>query len=341
MRIIKDDNTYGSFSLSNLFVTEYLTGLSGDAVKLYIYFGYLHENRKDTSESALLNVLQFSAERLKNAVSELTERELIAFENGTLILSDVTELKLKKRYGSISTSGCTLSSENNSELDEVIRTVQCEYFGGKMTRKWYELIRSLGAKLDPEVILLLFQHCEQYCEKPLKKAYVEKVAENWQAENIKSAKDLQEYLDVRAKLGRFVDFIRKKMNRNAPFMDSEISVMRKWLLDYGYGEDELSVVLDWTRFNNPTIGAFDKLITTWHGLGLKNAAEIKDYLEKNKKTSGSDKKATSGKSDKTGFTSPVGNFTQREYSDDFFTALTEGRPYKKTEDNKEEYTEGT
>jgi len=331
MKIIKDENCYGSFSLSNLFVEDYLTTLGGDAVKLYIYLCWLYEMHRDTTESAILAVLKMTSDRLRVAADELVRTGLITVNDGSLMLNDIVLQKLMKKSGlsgyGASSWNCDENKTTGSELAEVINTVQRDYFGGQMTRQWYELIRRLSNKLEPEVILLLFAHCEQYSDKPLKKAYVEKVAENWIAENIKNTADLEEYLSVRTVLMRLVDFIKKKMNRSAPFMDSEIATIRKWRFEYGYGENELSVVLAWTKFNNPTIGAFDKILTAWHMLGLANADEIKAYLEKNQKSDSgkTDPKDADRNQKSAGRTSSRANFTQREYTEDFYAGLLSGK----------------
>lgn len=46
MQIFKDENKYGAFSVSNLFISDYMAMLGGDAVKLYLYLCYLYENKK-------------------------------------------------------------------------------------------------------------------------------------------------------------------------------------------------------------------------------------------------------------------------------------------------------
>ena len=345
MKIFKDENCYGSFSLSNLFVSDYLAELSGDAVKLYVYLCWLYEMHRDTTQSALITALKISEERVKNAVEELCGAGIVNTSDGYIGLADIAALKFMRKTGlGGNESAAWFTGENrqeNSELSDVINTVQRDYFGGRMTRQWYELIRRLSNKLEPEVVLLLFAHCEQYCGKPLKKAYVEKVAESWISENIRNAKELEEYLGMRSVLSKLVDYIRKKMNRSAPFMDSEIAIIKKWRFEYGYGEDELSFVLDWTKFNNPTIGAFDKILTAWHSLGLKNAEDIKAYLEKNQAAAaGKETRKSDGSRGKnSGTLSARANFSQREYTEDFYASLLSGKSDIAAEDTDETNTE--
>lgn len=322
MRIIKDSDRYGSFILNNKFVTEYMPRLEGDAVKVYLYLCVLYQGRNDTSETGIMKALSLSPERLKKAVDALKREALILVEGKDIILTDIIDTEVRKCFSGNSFSGCpevsVQSDEKEKLLSEAVNIIQSKYFGGKMIRGWFDLIHRLGNKMEPEVILLLFEHCEQYCVGPLKKAYVEKVAENWISENIKNTEDLEEYLGKRNVLNGFIDFIKRKMNRSAPFMDSEISVIKKWLYDYGYGAAELSLVLDWTKFNNPTIGAFDKVLSTWYNAGLTDAGKIQAFLEKNKKGSGNTNAGADGQRKPSGKGS---EFSQRNYSEDFFNSL--------------------
>lgn len=329
MQIVKDENRFGSFSVNNLFVSEYMPGLSGDAVKLYLYLCYLYENRQDTTRSAIIKTLHFSEDTLKNAVGELRSRGLISTENKKITLADLGARKQSSETGIRPVTELRLPGENTPELTEAIKSINNTYFGGKMSIRWYDLIRRWQEDFDPEVLVLLFAHCEKYSSGALRLQYVEKVAESWHAAGIRTAKGLSVKLDEEDRLARFRDFLRQKMNRTAPFMDSDVSVMRKWLFTYHYGEEVLSVLLERTDFSNPTIRFFDRIVTEWHEAGLKSADEIRSYEEEKKKKaaekrSGGKDTKPSARSRSEGKNGLRGNFEQREYTDDFFESLVSG-----------------
>ena len=323
MQIVKDENRLGAFSVNNLFVSDYMAGLSGEAVKLYLYLCFLYENRQDTTQSAIMKTLHFSADVLKNTVGELRSRGLISTEDKKIALTDLSALKMSTKFGQLPNPPVEIFSEVTPALAEAMKAVNNTYFGGKMSVRWHDLIRRWQDDFDPEVFLLLFAHCEKHSSGRLNTNYVEKVAESWHADGIRTAKDVSAKIEVTERLMRFCDFMRRKLNRQAAFMDSDVEVMRKGLFVYHYGEEELSVLLERTDILRPTIRYFDTIITEWHEKGLKNAAEIRAYQEARKKptgnTSGGKGKEKTGRADdKTG---PRGNFEQREYTDDFFDAL--------------------
>lgn len=327
MKILKDENGYGSLNINYQFFIEYMPKISGDGVKLYLYLCYLYEVRKDITQNGVMKALNMSAQNLKNAADEIKREGLISVVDNAIYVNDVAELKLRKKYALGGVPEREFYAEQTEEeklFAEAIKEIQDKFFGGRMGPRWLEFLRKLNGikKMTPDLLLLLFEHCAKYCDRGLTMAYVEAVAENWIAEGVKTPEDLNNYLNVRVISNKFMDFIRKKMNRLSPFMDGETEVIKKWLFDYGYGEEEVSLVLDWTKFNNPTIGAFDKVLSDWHSKSLKNAAEIKAYLEKNKtantKKDGSGKKGSSVSVSAGG---PAGNFTQREYDAEHYEWL--------------------
>lgn len=346
MQVIKDDNRFGSFTVNNLFVSDYMAGLSGEAVKLYLYLCFLCENRLEAEQSAILTALHFTAPRLRNAAAELRSRGLIGAEepNRKIFLTDLTALKISEKYGPAPLAAKSAPAAPNAALAEAIRAINITYFSGKMSIPWYNLIQRWQEDFDPAVFLLLFAHCEKYSDGRLNTRYVEKVAESWHAEGIRTEKDVAEKLERRERLNRFCEFMRRKTNRSAPYMDSDIEVMRKWLFTYQYGEEELSVLLERANISRPTIGFFDACVTEWHEKGLKNAGEIRAYEKERKKSAGSrpgEKAPASaasgsgsapGSGRRSGEKNGIrGNFEQREYSDDFFASLVSPRPSDKGE----------
>lgn len=287
-----------------------------------------------------MEALMFNQDRLKAAFGELITNGLADAENNKrIVLRDINSIVISRRESSVGSSTRytleTLNSETDREFREALVTISSTFFGGNMSPSWYDVIYRWKGKLEPEVLVLLFEHCTRYCSGVLTKAYVEKVAESWAAQGIKTVDQLEEYFTVREKLNRFIDFIRKKMNRRTEFMDSDVAVIRKWLEEYRYGEGELSVVLERTGFSNPTIRMFDKIVTEWHEKGLKNAEEIRKYEEEKRLASGENRErqakpaARNNKSASGRQAGARGNFTQREYDDDFYSALISGSSEKR------------
>ena len=175
-----------------------------------------------------------------------------------------------------------------------------------MSPSWYSDIDLWFKKyeFDEQVMVSLFDYC--FSKSALHKNYVQTVAEAWSKNNIKTFNDLENYFQKHDSMNKIKKAIAKKLGRYTAFTEFEEEYIEKWILEYGYNLDVITIALKKTTSKaNPTFDYFDKLLTDWHDRKLKTADEIQaflsDFRNQNKNIKELEKKTN------------YNNYTQRKY----------------------------
>ena len=218
------------------------------------------------------------------------------------------ELELHKSY----TPNLTLTPEaiqnnaSNQYRAKAIESINNQYFQGIMSPSWYSDIDLWFKKyeFDEQVMVSLFDYC--FSKSALHKNYVQTVAEAWSKNNIKTFNDLENYFQKHDSMNKIKKAIAKKLGRYTAFTEFEEEYIEKWILEYGYNLDVITIALKKTTSKaNPTFDYFDKLLTDWHDRKLKTADEIQaflsDFRNQNKNIKELEKKTN------------YNNYTQRKY----------------------------
>ena len=85
---------YVDIDLSGLFVSEYLPGLGGNAVKIYLTLEYYGRIDVKTDEQALANVLGMDQSCVSAGLIELESKGLISREGNEIFLPDIIAISL-------------------------------------------------------------------------------------------------------------------------------------------------------------------------------------------------------------------------------------------------------
>ncbi len=343
MKLKKENDSNGSFMTGNSFAELYLGRLSGDAVKMYVYLRYLFSNGLDFFQEEAVKTLRMDENACLEALRELKQSGAISADNGIIItadsdLRDALKNALERDFREKSrASGSALKDE----YSEAVKTVNNEFFGGKMNATWFNFIEKCKVEYGfmPETIYLLFKLCkkenEPFSSKML--SYVSKVAENWFAERVVTPEDV----DAREKRFRefapYADFVARKIGFSRPWTEQEKKVIGAWLAS-GVTKEMLSVLLDDTgRVSAFTVRKIDGEVKKWTAAGLKTADDVKAYYDalamagkggKNANRAGNDASDGSGNAGrKTGRETKKtagqdGHFeNERNYSGSFFEML--------------------
>ena len=89
--------------------------------------------------------------------------------------------------------------------------------------------------------------------------------------------------------------------------------VNRWMTEYGYDMDVIEIALEKTTgIQSPNLNYVGKILAAWHKAGLKNEAAVRQY-EADKEADKARRLRQTGRRDN------VGNFSQRRYSEGYFS----------------------
>ena len=301
---------FSSTNLPDIFFTEYLSQISGDALKVYLYITFLAKYNKDIRLNDLSKKLELPLKTIQESIKYLEDQSLITKKNTGYIINNIQEIELHKLY----TPKVTSSPEElekiaqNKQRAKAIDSINNQFFQGIMSPSWYSDIDLWFKKysFDEEVMIALFQYC--FNRSALHRNYIQAVAEAWFKNNIKTYNDLDKYYEKQEKLNTLQKTISKKLGITRHLSQYEEGYIEKWNIDYGYNLDIIEIALKKTTSkSNPNFDYLDKLLTDWHDRNLKTSNDIQSFLtqlkEKNKNIKSLEKN------------NGYSNYDQRNYSD--------------------------
>lgn len=301
---------FSSTNLPDIFFTEYLSQISGDALKVYLYMTFLAKYNKDIRLNDLSKKLELPLKTIQDSIKYLEEQTLITRKNTGYILNNIQEIELHKLYNPKVTSSPEELEKisQNKHRAKAIDSINNQFFQGIMSPSWYSDIDLWFKKysFDEEVMIALFQYC--FNRSALHRNYIQTVAEAWFKNDIKTYNDLDKYYQKQEKLNTLQKTISKKLGLTRHLSQYEEGYIEKWNIDYGYNLDVIELALKKTTSKaNPNFDYLDKLLTDWHDRNFKTTNDVQNFLlqmkEKNKNIKTLKKN--------TGYS----NYDQRNYND--------------------------
>ena len=301
---------FSTTNLPDVFFTEYLSQMSGDAIKVYLYITFLAKYNKDIKLNDLSKKLELPLKVIQDCIKYLEENGLITKKNTGYILNNIQEIELHKLYNPKITSSPEELQKvaQNKYRAKAIENINNEFFQGIMSPSWYSDIDLWFKKysFDEEVMIALFRYC--FNRSALHRNYIQTVAEAWFKNNIKTFNDLDKYYEKQEKLNSLQKTISKKLGISRNLSQYEESYIEKWNIDYGYNLDIIEIALKKTTSKaNFNFDYLDKLLTDWHDRNFKTADDVQNFLiqikEKNKSIKTLEK------------TNGYSNYDQRNYND--------------------------
>jgi DnaD/phage-associated family protein len=310
----------------DIFITEHLPDLNGLAVKLYIYILLAAHTRKHITEQELARRLGTDEENIRAAMLELATRDLIQIRDRGIEILDIKAAEIEKTYRPKTASApleVLAAQELHSVREKLLSDIAKTFFQGLMSPSWYGEIDSWFDRyhFEPEVIYALFQECARR-NKLDSKAYIGKVAENWAARGITSFGDLNTYFLAHDKISKASKKIGRKLRRQMTEYDEEI--VTRWIEKMGYDFDIIDLALrKTTRLSNPNLEVIDHILEEWFAHQLRDAEAVKAF----ETAKAARRSAAAGKSraegENAGKARNIGNFQQRDYSEDYLAGFYE------------------
>ena len=84
--------------LPDIFFTEYLSQLSGNCIKVYLYLLFLSKYGKDIKLNDLSKKLELPLKIIQDSVKQLEDENIIIKKNTGYIINDLQEIELHKLY---------------------------------------------------------------------------------------------------------------------------------------------------------------------------------------------------------------------------------------------------
>ena len=294
--------------IPDIFFSEHLSEIPGEYLKIYLYIIFLSKYGKDIKLNDLSKKLNIPLKSINEGLKFLEEHSLILKKTSGYILIDLQEQTLHNLY----TPNLTESKEKvqqtakNKSRAKAIEHINNMYFQGIMGPSWYNDIDIWFRKydFDEQVMIALFDYC--YKRSALHRNYIQKVAEAWASNKIKTWNDLDIYYQQQEYLNKIKKSIAKKLGKYNGLTQYEEAYIENWILNFGYQMNIIEIALKRTTLKqNSTFEYINTIITDWHERNLKTPEEVQAFLEQQKKQQKSAKQLKSKVS--------KANYEQRKY----------------------------
>ncbi len=267
-----------------LILTELAT-LSGDAVKLYLILSYCAECQSTVPTiDEISSLAGFGQTAYHKALNELMSRHLLRLEKQRYLLADLRQFnRLQQQFLEAPESSESASCETGAEeREETIQQINEIFFQGTMSPTIYRDIERWFVKyqFSPHVIYALFSEAERNGARNAMN-YIRAIADNWHQLGIRSHEELDRYFDEREAMREEYEIVRQRMNFRAPLTTYQKELVRKWCDDWGFSLALIDRAMRETnKISSPNLAYVDAVLKTWHEVGIKNEAELEDYLAK-------------------------------------------------------------
>ncbi len=276
---------FSSTTIPDVFFTEYLSQMSGDFIKVYLYIVFLSKYNKDIKVNDLSKKLSLPFKVIQDALKYLEDAEIITKKNTGYIINNLQELELHKLYKPRLSASATDAAKNmeNQIRAKAIDTINTSFFQGIMSPSWFNDIDLWFKKygFDEQVMIALFRYC--YERSALNRPYIQTVADAWHMNKIKTFSDLDLYYQKHEKLNAIKKSISKKLGLNRMLTQYEEAYIEKWIVDYKFPLDIIEIALKkTTSTSNPSFEYINKTITDWYEHNLKTANDVQAFLVEQK-----------------------------------------------------------
>lgn len=317
------------------FVDACLPVLSGTGVKLYLVLFRASQRGDRLSDAVLMQRCSCTTAELRAAVGELEQAELLTIDPAgqAYLLRDPRERRLHQMYRPRQGADPDPMAERpktpeqarrDQRQQSLIQNISNTYFQGLMSANWFYDIEEMieRYRFESAVIYSLFSECKR--RNKLNRSYVRTVAEDWHQRGVITFEDLARVSAARQASKSLSNRIGERLGRLMTPVDED--AVNRWMTEYGYDMDVIEIALEKTTgIQSPNLNYVGKILAAWHKAGLKNEAAVRQYeadkeadkarrLRQTGRTAG----AAAGRQS-TGRRDNVGNFSQRRYSEGYFS----------------------
>lgn len=288
MKLEQNDKSimFATTQVPDIFFSEYLSNMTGDYLKIYLYLMFLSKYNGEININDLSKKLALPINTIQEGIKYLEKEGFILRKQTGFILIDLQEKTLNNLY-TLKIQNSEEKIEQNAKNKERIRLIEYlnnKYFQGVMGPTWYSDIDTWFDKygFDEQVMINLFDYC--YSKSALHKNYVQTVAEAWGLNKIKNLDDLENYYMGQEKLMKIKKEIAKKLGRRNGLTQYEEAYIETWVNDYKYDLSVIEIALKRTTLrSNPSFEYINNIIKDWNDRNLRTPVQVNQFLEQRKK----------------------------------------------------------
>lgn len=317
------------------FIDACLPVLSGTGVKLYLVLFRATQRGDRLSDEILMQRCSCTEAELRAAVGALEQAGLLTVDPAgqAYLLHDPREQRLNQLYrprrgadpAPLAEQPKTPEqAERDQQRQSLIQNISNTYFQGLMSANWFYDIEDMMQRyrFDTAVVYSLFSECKR--RNKLNRSYVRTVAADWHRRGVLTFEDLARLSAERQASKSLSNRIGQRLGR--PMTPVDEDAVSRWIGDYGYDMDVIEIALEKTTgIQNPNLNYVGKILDAWHKAGLKDEAAVRQYeadkeadKARRRQTARAAAGSTAGRRSG-GRHDNVGNFSQRQYSDAYFS----------------------
>ena len=276
------DERYAMFDITpveNQFILEYLPSAKGDYVKVYLY-GLMrcYHPEENLSPESVARELNMTVETVQLAFGYWERRGLVR---------RISDQPPCWQYVNIKQLNTDSSERPDPAYDDFCKAIYDVFGGvrrlhGSELSKCYEWQEDLH--LPTEVILMLLNHMAAVKGKNFKMSDAEKLAMQMDTENIRTVETAEEFFLRDEIFYSGVKKILKLLGKRYLPSDAQVSLYRKWIMDWHFSPDTIEAATELTAKGDPSLGYLDGIlasIRTEYGDGAKiTPAQIRDSTQR-------------------------------------------------------------
>ncbi len=284
--------------VENIFINEYMTGASGDYVKVYLLALMCAQMGIDTDNAQIARQCGLTEDEV-NAAWSYWEAQGAVFKEyiseDDKLSYHIEFLRLKSEFYGVKKSDSE-SGKKIQKLDTLLsdREIKGMYssierlisrpLGGKEPTEILSWITDYG--INPEVIIYGYSYCVRVRKKD-SAGYVGAVIREWTEKGLKDAAAVEEYLQEMD--GRYFQYKRvlKALGLSRNATEHEKQIMDKWFDEWHYTIDKILEACNKTSgIPNPNINYVNKILENWLADKVKAGERVSGKAAKSSRGNG-------------------------------------------------------
>jgi len=275
-----------SIDVSECFEMLYASGLSKDAICLYLWLLRAFGNEGGFRISDVLEASQIDEHDTNVAFEELISSDLVFQSRGRFYFTDLKMQEVDEyaremvARGGVDKDGLELSAEAK-QREELASSISKTYYSGSMVYVNYRIIDKCLYEYQFEgmVVYALFENAAEN-KKLYKWRWIEAKAEEWYKRGYTTMEALDEYLKCEKDAAKAVKLMNRLTRRRANDMD--IERIKHWVTDLKVDLDliEYAFRCNEYRANGISMMNVEETLTAWLKAGVKDVGDASNFEAK-------------------------------------------------------------
>ncbi len=264
-----DENAYTV--VENRFITKYLPGADGFAVKVYLYGLYLCRNETEFSVSAMAEVFGCTAEKIQNAFYFWEDYDLISVLSKEPFI--VQYLPVRSALGRPKKPRYEQYADFNKTLQQKMQSVG-KFLTANDFLKYMHFLQD--TEMQPAALLLIVDYCIAKQGERLSPSYVFNKANKYVRNGWITKEQVERELASINVYETDVEQLFKVMHITKKPEETDFTLYRTWVETLGMSKG--AVLAAAKSLKKPTVSALDLLLGDLSKLGKTDKTDAEEYL---------------------------------------------------------------